>query len=166
MPIGPAQVLNVFKNFATVFLNVFKTGRRETMEPQMATYVVYLLISAVLTVWVASVLSRNGRIFLADVYNHDEHLVVAVNQLLVVGFYLINIGFVALLLQVGGEVSTAAEAVKALALRIGVVALVIGGVHMVNVAVFNVIRRRRMDEQYIHGKAARRIRVEPAPPLT
>ena len=130
----------------------------------MTTYVVYLLLSVALTVWVASVLSKHGKVFLADVFNRDEHLVVAVNQLLVVGFYLINIGFVALLLQTDDKIANASDAMETLAMKLGTVALVLGGVHLVNVWIFNEIRKRRMDEQYLRGRTAHTIQVEPAPP--
>jgi len=134
------------------------------MEPLMATYVVYLLLSVALTVWVGSMLSKHGKVFLADVFNRDEHLVVAVNQLLVVGFYLVNIGFVALWLRTGDHVVTASDAVETLAVKLGTVALVLGGVHLVNVWVFSEIRRRRLDEQYLRGRTGHTLHVEPAPP--
>jgi hypothetical protein len=132
----------------------------------MTTYVIYLLLSVALTVWVASVLSKHGKVFLADVFNRDEHLVVAVNQLLVVGFYLINIGFVALWLRTGDTITSASQVVETLAVKLGTVALVLGGVHLVNVWVFNRFRRRRMNERNLEGEQSSTIRVEAAPPLT
>ena len=60
----------------------------------VGTYVVYLLVTVPLTIWVATTLSRNGRVFLADVFAGDDGLADAVNRLLVVGFYLLNLGFV------------------------------------------------------------------------
>jgi hypothetical protein len=64
------------------------------------TYVIYLLISLIVTIWVAHTLSTNGYLFLVDGFNGDEKLARSVNHLLVVGFYLINMGYVAL---VGGD---------------------------------------------------------------
>ena len=63
----------------------------------VGTYVLYLLVTVPLTVWVATTLSRNGRVFLEDVFAGDERLAHAVNRLLVVGFCLLNLGFVMLL---------------------------------------------------------------------
>ncbi len=56
----------------------------------VVTYVVYLLLSIALTVWVARTLFKNGRIFLVDVFHGNEALADSVNHLLVVGFYLIK----------------------------------------------------------------------------
>ena len=76
------------------------------MDPMVLTYAAYLLISVALTVWVARVLSSNGRAFLVDVFAGDEEIADSVNRLLVVGFYLINLGYVSLALKSGGDVTT------------------------------------------------------------
>lgn len=45
-----------------------------------------------LTIWVARALQRYGKVFLLDVFDGDDVLAHAVNQLLVIGFYLLNLG--------------------------------------------------------------------------
>src|SRR4030081_611058 len=65
------------------------------------TYLAYLGISVALTIWVARTLHKNGRIFLVDSFLGNEALADSVNHLLVVGFYLVNIGFVTLALKYG-----------------------------------------------------------------
>ena len=79
------------------------------MSMTVLTYFSYLLVAVPLTVWVATTLSRNGRVFLADVFDGNDDLADAVNRLLVVGFYLLNLGFVTLYLRVGTEVRDAAR---------------------------------------------------------
>lgn len=111
-----------------------------------ATYLSYLLIAVPLTVWVARVLSTNGRVFLADVFADREGLGDAVNSLLVVGFYLLNVGFVLLYLRSGAEVSTLPGLLELLSSKIGVVMVVLGLVHFANVYVVNAIRRRSRAE--------------------
>jgi hypothetical protein len=106
------------------------------------TYVVYLAISVALTVWVARTLSRAGAVFLADVFHGDERLPDAVNHLLVVGFYLINLGYVSLALKLGYAVTDARESIEALSSKVGVVLLVLGAMHFFNLYVFSRIRRR------------------------
>ena len=69
----------------------------------VVSYLVYLLISVTLTIWVARTLHKRGAIFLVDAFNGDAELAASVNHLLVVGFYLINIGFVALALEKHGR---------------------------------------------------------------
>ncbi|MFF4425907.1 hypothetical protein ACFY04_34915 [Streptomyces sp. NPDC001549] len=117
------------------------------MDLTVVTYVIYLLISIALTVWVARTLSRNGRVFIGDVLHGNEKLADAVNQLLVVGFYLVNIGFVTLYLRSSEEIQTPRALFEALSVKLGVVLLVLGVMHLGNVWVLNKMRRRGIMER-------------------
>ncbi|MFF9977698.1 hypothetical protein [Streptomyces erythrochromogenes] len=117
------------------------------MDLTVVAYVIYLLISIGLTVWVARTLSRNGRVFIGDVLHGNEKLADAVNQLLVVGFYLVNIGFVTLFLRSNKEVETARALFETLSVKLGVVLLVLGVMHLGNVWVLNKMRRRGIMER-------------------
>ncbi len=112
------------------------------MEPIVITYALYLVISILLTVWVARTLSKNGRIFLVDVFSGNGHLADSVNHLLVVGFYLVNLGFISLTLKLGYLVRDAQESIEALSGKVGVVLLVLGAMHFFNLYVFSRVRRR------------------------
>jgi hypothetical protein len=105
-------------------------------------YVAYLGISVCLTLWVARTLHKNGRIFLVDSFHGNEGLADSVNHLLVVGFYLINIGYVTLALRYGAAASNAQEALERLSTKVGLVLLVLGLMHFFNLAVFSGMRRR------------------------
>ena len=126
-------------------LNAFKKGWG--MDRTVIAYVIYLLVSIALTIWVARTLSRNGRIFLADVLKGNEKLAEAVNHLLVVGFYLVNLGFVALYLSGDQTIEDTRGIFEALSTKLGVVLLVLGVMHLGNVYVLNKIRRRGMLER-------------------
>ncbi|KQX71072.1 MULTISPECIES: hypothetical protein [unclassified Streptomyces] len=117
------------------------------MDRTVIAYVVYLIVSIGLTVWVARTLSSNGRIFLADVLQGNEKLADAVNHLLVVGFYLVNLGFVALYLSGDDTIEDTRGIFEALSTKVGVVLLVLGAMHLANVYVLNRIRRRGVMER-------------------
>ena len=108
----------------------------------VTTYAAYILMSVVLTVWVARTLHKNGRVFLIEVFNNDESLADSVNHLLVVGFYLINFGYVTLALKIMGELDGPRMAVEALSYKIGLVLLVLGGMHFFNLLIFQRIHRK------------------------
>src|ERR1700720_1320620 len=78
------------------------------------TYLAYLAISLALTIWVARTLHKNGRIFLVDSFLGNEPLADSVNHLLVVGFYLINVGYIALALKYGEKPLDMAQAIETL----------------------------------------------------
>lgn len=112
------------------------------MNDTVITYALYLAIALPLTIWVARSLFNNGRVFLVDCFHGQEALADSVNRLLVVGFYLINFGFVALYLKVAAEVEEVRGIFEALSAKLGVVLLVLGGMHFFNLLVFTRLRKR------------------------
>lgn len=107
----------------------------------VVTYLTYLAISIALTVWVARTLYRRGGIFLVDAFHGNTELADSVNHLLVVGFYLINIGYVSLALKTTAVIATSRSAIELLSDKIGMVLLILGGMHFFNLFVFSRIRR-------------------------
>ena len=63
------------------------------MNLNILSYTVYLVLSIGMTIWVARTLSKNGLPFLVDVFEGNRELAGSVNHLLVVGFYLVNLGY-------------------------------------------------------------------------
>lgn len=111
-------------------------------------YFTYLAISVALTVWVARTLHSNGRLFLIDAFRGNEPLADAVNHLLVVGFYLINIGYITLALKTTDALSTIREVIETESHKIGVVILILGVMHVFNIMVFARMRRRATEPVY------------------
>ena len=118
-------------------------------------YATYLVATVAICTWLAITLYRNGAVFLADVFPDQPEMAQAVNRLLVVGFYLLNLGFVMLFLRVTSPVGDLRDMFETLSVKIGVVMLTLGALHFFNVYVFNAIRRRSRLE---------RTRIAPLPP--
>lgn len=108
----------------------------------VVTDIVYIILSISITVWVAHALFKNGRLFLVDSFGGDVEIADAVNQLLRVGFYLVNIGFVSMYLQFGQKPFNLAEAIEYISIKIGVVLLVLGAMHFFNMFNFSKIRSK------------------------
>jgi hypothetical protein len=108
----------------------------------VTTYLIYIAISVALTVWVARTLHKNGRIFLVDVFHGNESLADSVNHLLVVGFYLINLGYVSLALEIDRKIETPQSSIEALSWKIGLTLLTLGAMHFFNLYIFSRMRRR------------------------
>jgi len=120
------------------------------------TYLAYVLLSVTLTIWVARTLYKRGAIFLVDAFHGNRELADSVNHLLVVGFYLINIGFVSLVLKTAEVITTSRSAIELLSDKMGMVLLILGGMHFFNLYVFSRIRR---------SARGPRTPVTPAPPV-
>jgi len=108
-------------------------------------YFAYLAISLVITVWVAHTLHKSGRVFLVDAFRGDASLADSANHLLVVGFYLINVGWVAVALRSNITPTNLRQAIELVSTRIGVVLLVLGVMHFLNLYVFSRFRKREQN---------------------
>lgn len=97
-----------------------------------ATYLLYVAISVYATIWVGRSLHRNGRVFLVENFAGREQLADSVNHLLLVGFYLVNIGFVSLALKYGAKPQTLVGVVEFLSTKIGLVIVLLGLMHFYN----------------------------------
>jgi hypothetical protein len=96
------------------------------------TYLAYVTVSLAVTIWVGRSLHRNGRVFLVENFHGREKLADSVNHLLLVGFYLINIGFVCLALRYGDKPTGLVSAVEFLSTKIGLVIVLLGCMHFFN----------------------------------
>jgi hypothetical protein len=113
----------------------------------LGTHVVYLAVSVVVTVWVARTLFLSGRVFLIDAFSGNAPLADSVNQLLVVGFYLINVGYVTLALKYGDKPKDWVGAIEFFSTKIGLVLLVLGAMHFINLCVFSQARKRGLGRE-------------------
>ena len=106
------------------------------------TYLVYLTTSILLTIWVAKVLFNNGRIFLVDIFHGNAPLADSVNKLLVVGFYLVNIGYMSLVLKETDSIKNVQGVIEVLSYKVGSIILILGGMHFLNLIAFFKLRNR------------------------
>lgn len=60
-------------------------------------YIIYLLVTYVITVRVGFLFYRNGRVFILNLLHHDERLTDFINRILLTGYYLLNLGYAALM---------------------------------------------------------------------
>jgi hypothetical protein len=104
-------------------------------------YAVYSVSSFALTIWLARTLASNGAVFLRDVFASQPDLAAAVNRLLVVGFYLVNLGYACLLLRADPS-ADAVGAIETLASKLGALLLSLAAMHFFNLYLFHRIRAR------------------------
>jgi hypothetical protein len=105
------------------------------MNYAVLAYLLYLPASIVLTIWVARTLHRNGRVFLVQAFRGNEAMADSVNHLLVVGFYLINLGFISFALRYGAKPTDLQETLEFLSMKLG-------GMHFFNMFNFDKMRRK------------------------
>lgn len=125
-------------------LLAFRFSRKGVEMYTVHAYLAYLLISIVVTIWVGRTLSKNGRVFLIDTFQQNQELADSVNNLLVAGFYLLNLGYVTLALKYGQRPEDLAGAVESMSTKVGLVLVFLGGMHFFNLYVFARMRRRAL----------------------
>lgn len=106
-------------------------------------YLIYLTLSIFITIFVARTLSRNGLPFLIQGFKGNEDIAVSTNHLLVVGFYLVNLGFVLLRMRINGAINTFEQLIVYQTSNIGVVLVVLGVLHFFNMYVIHRLGRSK-----------------------
>ena len=108
------------------------------------TYLVYVAVSLAVTFWVGRNLHGNGRVFLVENFHGQEKLADSVNHLLLVGFYLVNVGYISLALRYGDKPTDLVSAVEFLSTKIGLVIVLLGFMHFFNMRMLVRFRESRL----------------------
>ncbi len=125
------------------------------------TYAIYIVLSLAVTVWVGTTLFRNGRVFLLEAFQNNKEVADSVNHLLLMAFYLLNIGFIALFLRLGSKPTDWIESVEYISTKVGVVLVVSGGMHLFNMWNFANIRKKSATNNHI--QTPKNVRIQNLP---
>jgi hypothetical protein len=115
------------------------------MSYSLITYLIYLSVSIGLTLIVGRAVFKNGRPFLLEIFRENVALADSVNHLLLLGFCLLNIGYISLNMYSGMEILSVEHMVEKLSYKIGINLLILGGMHVLNLIVLFRLRRRSID---------------------
>jgi uncharacterized BrkB/YihY/UPF0761 family membrane protein len=116
------------------------------MNYTIITYCAYLSITICLTIWVARTLFKNGKVFLVDIFHGNKELSDSVNNLLLVGFYLVNLGYAVYTLRVTGAIENLQQLIEELSVKIGIIILM----HFFNLYIFFNLRKRAINEKRLN----------------
>jgi len=112
------------------------------MEFKVITYIVYIVISLILTFWVGGTLHKYGRTFLLDIFKQNELLTDSINKLLLIGFYLLNFGYILYALYSHRVIESTTQMIELLSTKIGGIVIVLGVIHIFNILVLLRVRRK------------------------
>ena len=119
------------------------------MDYKVITYIVYIAISLILTFWVGGTLHKYGRTFLLDIFKQDDVLTDSINKLLLIGFYLLNFGYILYATYSHKTVETATKMIELLSTKIGAIVIVLGVIHVFNILVLLRMRRKAVTPEAI-----------------
>jgi hypothetical protein len=137
------------------------------MENQMiiTAYLIYLPIAIALTLFVARILFKNGKVFMLDIFRGRAEIALATNKLFEVGFYLLNVGFALMILKIGGFLTGPQEVIEILSLKLGGFSIYLGFMLLLNLFFFfrgkRKVKEMLQKEKYLELRRQGKIGINP-----
>ncbi len=113
-------------------------------------YAIYLPIAILLTLYVSKSLFKNGKIFMIDIFSGREEIALATNKLFEVGFYLLNIGYALIILDINLYTDSYQLLIEELAYKIGGFSIYLGIMLFLNLYLFFRGRRKANEKKQIN----------------
>jgi len=120
------------------------------MSFNFTAYLVYLPVVIFLTWYVAHTLFKNGKVFMMDIFQGREEIALSTNKLFETGFYLLNLGFALLIMEIATEIANSRTMLEILSTKIGGYSIYLGIMLFFNLYLF--FRGKRVSKE--RAKAA------------
>lgn len=106
----------------------------------VAAYIIYLAITYFITIKVGFIFFQNGKHYLLAMLNGDEATTTVVNKLLLTGYYLLNLGYTALMLHNWQTISSIENMITSISFMCGKIFITLAVIHyfnMISIAYFS-----------------------------
>lgn len=113
------------------------------MNLNILSYGIYAVFSIIITVLVGRSLYRQGRIYLLYMMKGNDHLTDAINNILIVGYYLLNIGGSIAIIYYWSEIRDITQLIEKLAIHMAIVMSGMGYIHLTNLIWIKLIRKNK-----------------------
>ncbi len=113
-------------------------------------YILYLIITYIITVRVGFVFYRNGRVFILELLHQDTQLTDFINRILLTGYYLLNLGYAALMLRSWDTIHTWTALLLSIVTMTGKIMITLAVIHFCNMAVIYFIGKR--NNHFVNSK--------------
>jgi hypothetical protein len=98
-------------------------------------YIIYLVITVGITVKVGGKLHKHGYWFILDLFANNQAITTSVNKLLLIGYYLLNIGYVAITINNWQSIATPVQLVEIITTKVGIIIIGLAIIHYFNMLV-------------------------------
>ena len=105
------------------------------MNYNILSYGLYLPITFYITILVGRELHKAGKYFVCEMIRHDKAFANAVNNSLLIGYYLINLGYVTIMISSWQEITCFTSLLITLCDKIGIILITLGFIHFMNMLV-------------------------------
>lgn len=105
------------------------------MNLNILGYIIYLIITAIIIVKVGKICYTNGNVFVAQLIPNHEDLCLKINQVLLIAYYLFNLGYCAINLIQWNTISSHIQLFETIAIKTSIILFLIGIMHYFNILV-------------------------------
>ncbi len=102
------------------------------MNSNIVAYIIYLLLMVYIIYWLGRMFHRNGRVFILQMYKGDAASADTTNNILLVAYYLFNMGYAFLKLRSWERIRSPAQMIDLLGGNIGILILILAVTHYFN----------------------------------
>ena len=102
------------------------------MTYNLIGYIIFFGIIFFITFRVGWVFYKNGEVYLKMLLPEEEHLVESINKMLLIGYYLMNLGYASISISAWPVISSSAEMLSVLAENAGLIILFLAIMHYFN----------------------------------
>ncbi len=103
------------------------------MNLNIIGYVIYLLITTFIIINVGKICYRNGNIYVAQLIPEHEDLCQKTNQVLLIGYYLLNLGYCAMTLISWNKIISYQQLVEIISIKTAIIVCIIAMLHYFNI---------------------------------
>lgn len=107
------------------------------------SYLIYLAITFYITIIVGWKVYKLGFIYLKNMI-HNHSICQAINNLLLIGYYLVNLGFSAICLRNWQHIDNISMMFSSVASKIGFILLILGSLHFINITIIYIINKKHL----------------------
>jgi len=112
-------------------------------------YAFYLPIALALTFYVSRTLFRNSKVYMLDIFKGREEIAVSTNKLFETGFYLLNLGWALMILEIDLGSDSYQNLIEELSYKIGGFSIYLGVMLFINLYFFFRGKRKAKEAQQI-----------------
>ncbi len=117
------------------------------MDLNVIAYFIYLPIMVFITVGLGYTFFKNGRVFILKQFNGDEEMTDFINRILLVGYYLFNLGYCFYIVGDWVTLKHWPHLLTSLSQTIGTIVIALGIMHFINVTVLFLLGRKKRNQK-------------------
>nr|WP_315202232.1 hypothetical protein [uncultured Flavobacterium sp.] len=98
-------------------------------------YFIYLSITVFIILKVGKICYKNGNVYVSELIPNHSDLCQKINQILLLAYYLLNIGYCAMTLISWEKILSTNQLIEVIAIKTAIIAFVISALHYTNIII-------------------------------